>query len=138
MNLQELTVTKRIQKIIWLSIGILMMAEIGYLLQATFSYLFGIVGAAVIFALHFYNLKQSQTFKWQKLIALGVPLLSILGPVVYLLLQIFLFDQKGFTLHLVFVLSFILPLLLLIYANRMLGRIITNASPKPLDNNNGS
>ena len=135
MNTQELTVIKRIQMMIWVAIGILMMAEIGYLLQATFSYISAIIGAAIIFALHWYNLKQSQSLNWQKIVALVVPLVTILGPVVYLLVQIFSFDQKDLILHLVFILSFIVPLVLLIVVNRMLGRIINNASPKPLDTN---
>lgn len=138
VNLQELTVVKRIKTIIWFAIGILMMAEIGYFLQASFSYLAGMIGAVIIFLLHWYNLKQSQSFKWQKLIVLVVPLLTIFAPIIYLLLQIFVFDEKGSVLQLVFVSSFIVPLLLLIYANRMLGRIINNASPIPLDTMNGS
>ena len=122
---------KQIQRLLWFSIGFLMMAELGYMLQSLMSYVVGVIGAAAIFALHWYSRKQLKPGKIRSAIAIGLPLLTVFAPVIFLLSRLYVFDGALLWLNFFLLMGFVVPLVVMLYAYHAIQKILDHA-PLPI------
>lgn len=133
MNIQELAVLKRTQSVLWITVGILLVAEVGYLLNTLFGYLGAFFGLCLLAAVQWYNVKQGSPYHWQKLLVIAVPVLTVIVPLLYLLIEIIFFGDSLFWVQLLFLLCFIVPLFLLVYAIQLIGSLTGDESTSWLD-----
>lgn len=129
---------KNIQRILYLSLGLLMLAEIAWLLNNFINYLFVVVIAAIFFAVHWFTRKNSKMKKWRKYLSLAIPVITVLAPLLYILYILFS-ESSAFWLYVAMFIGFIMPLLLMMYAIYSLQKMITSlqqVSAAEADSNN--
>lgn len=121
---------KNAQRTLYLAIAVLLVAEGAYLLKGLVSYVFVVFFALAIFALHWLTRHNSKVSKWRKGVALAMPVVTIVGPIAYIV-YLLVSDSPSFWLHLAMTAGFVLPLLLMMLAIYQLNRVIRQQTETP-------
>lgn len=113
---------KTIQRVLYVALGILILAAIFSTLGSLLHYLIAALVAAILFSFHWLTRKNAKVAKWRKYWTMLVPIITVLAPVIYLLSIIFS-DTKKWVIF--FQLSTVaLPLLLIMFAINRIQKIL--------------
>ena len=113
---------KTIQRVLYVALGILILAAIFSTLGSLLHYLIAALVAAILFSFHWRTRKNAKVAKWRKYWTMLVPIITVLAPVIYLLSIIFS-DTKKWVIF--FQLSTVaLPLLLIMFAINRIQKIL--------------
>lgn len=113
---------KTIQRVLYVALGILILAAIFSTLGSLLHYLIAALVAAILFSFHWFTRKNAKVAKWRKYWTMLVPIITVLAPVIYLLSIIFS-DTKKWVIF--FQLSTVaLPLLLIMFAINRIQKIL--------------
>lgn len=110
--------------LLWLAMAILAVAEIAYVLQSILGSIAAIAVTLAVFMLHWGISHYFRKNRWAEIVSVGMRLLVILAPLIYLLVQIFVLDSPVLWLQLLLLASFIVPLLLMFYASRLVQQLL--------------
>lgn len=115
---------KNVQRILYITLGLLLLATVASLLNSLLNYLVVALLAAAIFAFHWFTRDNTRMAVWRKYLAMAVPVITILAPLIYVILVLFVFNDAAKWLHFARFCTIILPLVLLMYAIRSLQKLI--------------
>lgn len=127
MTQKEQQQLRRVQNLLWLAMGLLMMAEVSSLLKETGHYVLTSLVAAGVFTVHWFTRKYRSGKNWQKIFSMALPLLTIFGPIIYFGFRVFVFDAVIPWWQLIIVCGYVLPLVLILLVNRLIGRLLANS-----------
>lgn len=113
-----------IQKLLQLAILLLVIAEIAYILQSFLSYVWGVVGACVVLLARFLMYRFGKQSGWQHVALMVLPLLVILGPLLYVLLDLIIVGGVAKWLDLFLLSAFVLPIVIMFFASRNIKAIV--------------
>ena len=128
MTQLELKNLRFIHRILLVATVLLMMAEVGYVLMGVFNYVIAIVGALIILGYRFASYKLGKGKAWQQVALMVFPILVIFGPVLYTIIKLIAVGETALWLQLIVLLGFVLPILILLYTNRLLHQMINEAN----------
>lgn len=115
---------KTVQKVLYITLGLLLLATAASVLNSFMNYLVVALIAAAAFAFHWFTRNKVEAQVWRKYLAMAVPLLTILAPLIYIILVLFVFNDSAKWLYFARFCTIILPMLLLMYAINSLQKII--------------
>jgi hypothetical protein len=118
----------RVKMALWAAMVILMVAEISYVLQSVLGSLTSIIVTLAIFLVHWLFNRYLKSNPWAKAFSIFVRLLVVFAPLIYLLVQIFVFESHTLWLQSLLVLSFIVPLLLIYYSCRIVQQMLDESA----------
>lgn len=113
---------KNIQRVLYVALGILVLAAAFSILGSLLHYLIAAIIAAILFTFHWLTRNNAKAVKWRKYWTMLFPILTVLAPVIYLL-SIFFSGSKKWVVF--FQLSSVaLPLLLIMFAIYSIQKIL--------------
>ncbi|GEM_PF-4195555 len=115
---------KTIQRVLYVALGLLALAAIASLISNVFYYLIAVAIALVLLAFHWFTRNNTRMARWRKFWAMTIPIFTILAPIIYIFLVLFVFSSASKWIYLMRFGSVILPLLLLMYAIYSLQKLI--------------
>lgn len=118
---------KTIQRLLYVALGLLLAAEALWLAKSVLGYVLVALFAVAMFVVHWLTRNNPKASRWRKFLALAAPVLTITGPVIYLL-YILLSGSPSFWLHVALFAGFVLPLALLMLAIYRLQKLLGPAA----------
>lgn len=115
---------KTVQKVLYVTLGLLLLATAASVLSSLLNYLVVALIAVAAFAFHWFTRNQVKAQVWRKYVAMAVPVLTILAPLIYVILVLFVFNDTAKWLYFARFCTIILPMLLLMYAINSVQKII--------------
>lgn len=115
---------KTIQSVLYVALGLLALAAIASLISNVFYYLIAVAIALLLLAFHWFTRNNIRMAKWRKFWSMTIPIFTILAPIIYIFLVLFVFNSATKWIYLMRFGSVILPLLLLMYAIYSLQKLI--------------
>lgn len=113
---------KNIQRLLYVALGILILAAVFSMLGSLLHYLIAAIIAAILFSFHWFTRNNAKVAKWRKYWTMLIPVITVLAPVVYLLSIMFSGTKKWVVF---FQLSSVaLPLLLIMFAIYSIQKIL--------------
>lgn len=115
---------KNIQRVLYATLALLVIATVTSLFSSLINYLWVVLIAAVVFAAHWFTRHNTKMAKWRKYLAMAIPVLTMLAPLIYVLLALFVLNDGVKWLYFARFCTVVLPLLLLMYAIYSLQKLI--------------
>lgn len=128
MDIKTLKSLKKVQRLLQLALLLLVMAEVLYILQMLFSYLWGVIGACLIlvFRLAMYRMKKQTG--WKHWLLLLLPVLVIIGPLIYLLVDVLFLSGTVIWIDVFLVCAFVVPIIIMFLAYYLLKKVILGSN----------
>lgn len=127
MIAQEQTKLKRLITVSYLSIALLIIGETSLLISESTRYVFSVLVAIIIAGIQwFYWHKKGSKGRLRKVLVLGVLLLTVLSPILYIAVSLFVLGGSALGLKFFLALSFILPIVLQLYVVHTLQALLDN------------
>lgn len=127
MIAQEQTKLKRLITVSYLSIALLIIGETSLLISESTRYVFSVLVAIIIAGIQwFYWHKKGSNGRLRKVLVLGVLLLTVLSPILYIVISLFVLGGSALGLKFFLALSFILPIVLQLYVVHTLQALLDN------------
>ncbi len=115
---------KTVQGVLYVALGLLVLATVASLLSSVFYYLIAVAIALALLAFHWFTRHNTRMVKWRKFWAMTLPVFTVLAPIIYIILVLFVFSDATKWIYFMRFCSVILPLLLLMYAIYSLQKLI--------------
>lgn len=109
-----------VQKLLQLAIVLLIIAEVAYVLLGLFDFFWGVMGALVVLLGRFVLFKFSKKSGWSHIVLMIIPALMIVGPLLYVLINLFIGSGLSQMLDVFLVCAFIFPIMIMFYAGKTL------------------
>ena len=126
MTASELKQLKRTRGIVATATLLLLIGQVSYLFYNTAQYLFAVLTALLVAGIKWYLWKKSGQEASQKTLILLVLVLSILSPVLIFLFKVLFLGEPLLGIEVFLTIAFVVPIILLIIADRQLVKIIAN------------
>lgn len=124
MDMKTQRSLKQVQRLLQLAILLLVMAEVLYILQTLFNYLWGVVGACLILIFRFVMYRMNKQSGWKQWLLLLIPVLVILGPLIYLMVDVLFFSATVVWLDVFLVCAFVIPIIIMALAYYLLKKVL--------------
>ncbi|NRB41203.1 MAG: hypothetical protein HRU20_22480 [Pseudomonadales bacterium] len=118
------------QKLLKVAIVLLIIAELAYLLLSMFDYFWGVIGALGVLSARFVLFKFSKKGGWAHLLLMIIPALMIIGPLLYVLVDLFIGTGISSLIDVFLISAFVLPILILFYVSKSLAQIQQRNAPE--------
>ncbi|MCY4045828.1 MAG: hypothetical protein OXE99_12190 [Cellvibrionales bacterium] len=114
----------RAKTLLTVAIFILVLAEFSFILFQVFDFLWAAIGAVIVLLLRlgFYIFKDKNG--WEQKLLLGLAIIGVFGPVIYYIYKILFVDHSSLWLMIFLTASFLLPVAIMFYVNRLLIKLI--------------
>lgn len=115
----------RIKTLLTVAISILILAEFSFILFQVFDFLWAVIGAVLVLLvrLGFYIFHDNKS--WQQKTLLALAIIGVFGPVIYYIYKILFVDHSSLWLMIFLTASFLLPVFIMFYVNRIVIRLIS-------------
>lgn len=115
---------KSIQKVLYVTLALLLFATAASVLSSVLNYVIVVVIALAILAFHWFTKDHVKAQVWRKYLAMALPVFTILAPLIYIFMMLFVYNDSVKWLQFARFCTIILPMLLLMYSIRSLQKII--------------
>jgi len=122
----EKKLLKRIRYLMLLAMVLLVVAEVSYLLINSAKYVFTIIITLIFAGLQWIYWHKKGSSSLRKVMVLSVLLLTLLSPILFFLFQWLVMGLPFVGLELLVPLSFILPIILMLYIDKQLLSLLNN------------
>jgi len=110
--------------VLYVVLGLMLLATVASLISNVLYYLIAVAFALVLLAFHWFTRNKTGMAKWRKFWAMAIPVFTIVAPIIYIFLVLFVFSSATKWIYFMRFCSVILPLLLLMYAIYSLQKLI--------------
>lgn len=124
MTESELSTVKHLHQMLLIAIGLLVVAEVGSLVMSSGKYIFTVIVAAILAVIQWVYWHKQGDSSFRKVMVVTVLLLTVVGPVIFFLVKVFFLGETIVNVELMISISFVTPILLMLYIDKRLTQLI--------------
>ncbi|MCK5880918.1 MAG: hypothetical protein KAG18_03520 [Sinobacterium sp.] len=124
MTESEQSTIKHLHKILLFAIGLLVVAEVSSLVMSSGKYIFTVIVAVLLATIQWVYWHKQGSSSFRKVMVVTVLLLTVLGPIIFFIIKWLFWGESILGIELVISLSFVTPILLMLYIDKSLTQLL--------------